>query len=122
MRDYYIDGNKRSRSEILMPKSITIPIGGLCQLSIRLELMPSHSRELQPAERLWPLANEPIANKTFANLDRQNQRKSQVVHTHQRNGKDRDKSFLKKSGQYVKQTDLQHHQLVTNVYRKIVFS
>jgi len=31
--------------------------------------MPSHSPELQPAERLWPLANEPIANRTFKDLD-----------------------------------------------------
>jgi len=29
---------------------------------IHLEFMPSHSPELQPAERLWPLTNEPIAN------------------------------------------------------------
>jgi hypothetical protein len=31
--------------------------------------MPSHSPELQPAERLWPLVNEPIANRSFQNLD-----------------------------------------------------
>jgi hypothetical protein len=31
--------------------------------------MPSRSPELQPAERLWPLTNEPIANETFKNLD-----------------------------------------------------
>ncbi|QSJ19273.1 IS630 family transposase [Nostoc sp. UHCC 0702] len=31
--------------------------------------MPSHSPELQPAERLWPLTNEPIANRSFENLD-----------------------------------------------------
>lgn len=36
---------------------------------IHLELMPSHSPELQPAERLWPLTNEAIANKLFPNLD-----------------------------------------------------
>jgi hypothetical protein len=33
-----------------------------------LEFMPSHSPELQPAERLWPLVNEPIANRSFQNL------------------------------------------------------
>lgn len=27
------------------------------------------SPELQPAERLWPLVNEPVANRTFADLD-----------------------------------------------------
>jgi hypothetical protein len=31
--------------------------------------MPSHSPELQPAERLWPLTNEPIANRSFETLD-----------------------------------------------------
>ncbi len=36
---------------------------------IHLEFMPSRSPELQPAERLWPLTNEPIANETFKNLD-----------------------------------------------------
>ena len=34
-----------------------------------LEFLPSHSPELQPAERLWPLVNEPIANRSFQNLD-----------------------------------------------------
>ncbi|MET0115747.1 MAG: IS630 family transposase, partial [Limnospira maxima] len=29
----------------------------------------SHSPELQPAERLWPLVDEPIANRSFENLD-----------------------------------------------------
>ena len=33
---------------------------------IHLVLMPSHSQELQPAERLWPLTNQPIANQLFA--------------------------------------------------------
>lgn len=36
---------------------------------IHLELMPSHSPELQPAERLWPLINEPIANRLFETLN-----------------------------------------------------
>lgn len=31
--------------------------------------MPSHSPELQPAERLWPVTNEAIANKSFDSLD-----------------------------------------------------
>ena len=31
--------------------------------------IPSHSPELQPAERLWPLTNEPIANRSFKSLD-----------------------------------------------------
>ena len=36
---------------------------------IHLYCLPSHSPELQPAERLWPLTNEPIANRCFKNLD-----------------------------------------------------
>lgn len=30
---------------------------------------PPHSPELQPAERLWPLTYEPIANQSFPSLD-----------------------------------------------------
>jgi transposase len=36
---------------------------------IHLVFMPPHSPELQPAERLWPLTNEPIANHSFETLD-----------------------------------------------------
>lgn len=31
--------------------------------------LPFHSLELQPAERLWSILDEPIANRTFATLD-----------------------------------------------------
>jgi len=31
--------------------------------------LPSHSPELQPAERLWTMVDEPIANRTFETLD-----------------------------------------------------
>ena len=30
--------------------------------------LPPYSPELQPAERLWPLVNEPLANRAFATL------------------------------------------------------
>ena len=30
--------------------------------------LPPYSPELQPAERLWPLANEAVANRCFADL------------------------------------------------------
>ena len=30
--------------------------------------LPPHTPELQPAEHLWPLANEAVANKHFATL------------------------------------------------------
>ena len=36
---------------------------------IDLVFLPPASPELQPAERLWPLINEPVANRTFADLD-----------------------------------------------------
>ena len=43
---------------------------------LHLEFLPSHSPELQPVERLWPLVNEPIANRSFKN--RQGIRRSAV--------------------------------------------
>ena len=36
---------------------------------IHLESLPARSPELQPAERLWPLANEAVANRLFEDLD-----------------------------------------------------
>ena len=36
---------------------------------LHLTFLPSHSPELQPAERLWTLVDEPIANKSFNTLD-----------------------------------------------------
>ncbi len=36
---------------------------------LHLLFLPSHSPELQPAERLWPLSNEALANRAFASLD-----------------------------------------------------
>jgi transposase len=34
-----------------------------------LLFLPSYSPELQPAERLWPLVDEAVANRLFADLD-----------------------------------------------------
>ncbi len=42
---------------------VTVPEG------IHLEYLPAYSPELQPAERLWPLCNEGIANRLFATID-----------------------------------------------------
>ena len=53
-----VDGAGWHLSEI-----VKIPDG------IHLYCLPSHSPELQPAERLWPLTNEPIANHCFKSLD-----------------------------------------------------
>ncbi len=36
---------------------------------IDLVRLPPYSPELQPAERLWPLVNEAVANRAFADLD-----------------------------------------------------
>lgn len=36
---------------------------------IVLEFLPSYTPELQPAERLWPLTNEAVANQHFATLN-----------------------------------------------------
>jgi DDE superfamily endonuclease len=35
---------------------------------VHLVFLPSYSPELQPAEHLWPLTNEPLANACFASL------------------------------------------------------
>jgi transposase len=43
-------------------KEVEVPEG------IELEFFPAHSPELQPAERLWPLANEAVANRPFESL------------------------------------------------------
>ena len=51
-----VDGATFHRS----PK-LKIPSG------LDLIFLPPKSPELQPAERLWPLTNEPIANRTFSN-------------------------------------------------------
>lgn len=44
-------------------KNLELPEG------LHLTFLPSHSPELQPAERLWTLVNEPIANQTFETLN-----------------------------------------------------
>jgi transposase len=46
-----------------MSESVVVPQG------IYLEPLPPYSPELQPAERLWQLSDEPLANKSFDTLD-----------------------------------------------------
>ena len=36
---------------------------------VHLAFLPAASPELQPAERLWALVDEPVANRAFADLD-----------------------------------------------------
>jgi transposase len=43
-------------------KKLEVPSG------IHIEYLPPYSPELQPAERLWPLANEAVANRSFQSL------------------------------------------------------
>ena len=46
-----------------MGREVEVPDG------IHLEFLPSGSAELQPAERLWPLTNEAIANRLFEEIE-----------------------------------------------------
>lgn len=45
------------------PAALRIPDG------IHVEYLPPYTPELQPAERLWPLTDEAIANRSFNGLD-----------------------------------------------------
>ncbi|MBC6419892.1 MAG: IS630 family transposase [Prochloron sp. SP5CPC1] len=51
------------RASFHTSEKITVPDG------IHLLFFPPKSPELQPAERLWPLTNEAIANQAFVDLD-----------------------------------------------------
>ena len=53
-----IDGAGWHRSD-----KVVLPDG------IHLELLPPYSPELQPAERLWRIADEPLVNKSFETID-----------------------------------------------------
>jgi Transposase and inactivated derivatives len=44
-------------------KEVLVPNG------VHPVMLPSYSPELQPAERLWPLTNEGVANRNFEDLD-----------------------------------------------------
>jgi transposase len=63
-------GAGRERSVVLAldnagwhgPEGLAVPEG------ISLAFLPPHSPELQPAERLWPLVDEPIVNRHLATL------------------------------------------------------
>lgn len=44
-------------------KEVEVPEG------MHLEFLPSRSPELQPAERLWPLTNEGVANRFFETIE-----------------------------------------------------
>jgi DDE superfamily endonuclease len=42
---------------------------GQIPAGLHLHFLPPYAPELQPAERLWPLTNEALANKPFHDLD-----------------------------------------------------
>ncbi|WP_293108401.1 hypothetical protein [Moorena sp. SIOASIH] len=42
---------------------------GETPLGIQVEFLPPYSPELQPAERLWKLVDEPLVNKCFDTID-----------------------------------------------------
>lgn len=44
-------------------KGLQLPEG------VHIVLQPAYSPELQPAEQLWPLLHEPLANRDFVDLD-----------------------------------------------------
>ena len=44
-------------------KKVNLPTG------IETEFLPAYSPELQPAERLWSLVDEPIANENIVSVD-----------------------------------------------------
>jgi transposase len=64
-------GAGRERSIVLVldnagwhgPKDLAVPDG------VSLVFLPPYSPELQPAEHLWPLVDEPIVNRHVASLD-----------------------------------------------------
>jgi len=43
--------------------------------------LPSYSPELQPAEKLWPLSNEGIANRSFKDLDELEEKQIERIQT-----------------------------------------
>jgi len=54
-------------------KKLRVPEG------IHLEFLPSHSPELQPSERLWPLSNEGVANRATSRRSKSWRRRSWSV-------------------------------------------
>ena len=46
-----------------LARDLVVPDG------VHLAFLPPYSPELQPAERLWALVDEPVANRAFASLD-----------------------------------------------------
>jgi transposase len=62
---------RRSASCLLVVDKAGWHVGGEVEVpeGINLEFLPSGSPELQPAERLWPLTNEALANRLFEEIE-----------------------------------------------------
>lgn len=72
LKDFASEFNLGTKKHVLLAidqagwhisKELKVPEG------LHLIFLPSHSPELQPAERLWTLVDEPIANRSFETLD-----------------------------------------------------
>jgi hypothetical protein len=64
-------GGRREKRVLLVVDQAGWHISGEVEVpeGIHLEFLPAGSPELQPAERLWPLTNEAIANRLFEEIE-----------------------------------------------------
>jgi transposase len=67
-REFELGANKHillavDRAGWHISQDLKIPQG------LHLTFLPAYSPELQPAERLWPLVNEPLINAAFESID-----------------------------------------------------
>jgi transposase len=60
----WIERGGKKREKVVIPEGIY------------LEPLPPYSPELQPAERLWTLADEPLVNEHFDSLEQLEQARS----------------------------------------------
>ena len=67
-RDEGIDATQRAVLVVDQAGWHTSPALGLPE-GIEVVFLPAAAPELQPAERLWPLVDEPVANRAFPDLE-----------------------------------------------------
>jgi transposase len=70
MRAQAVGASKQKQSVLVLDRAgwhkslaLTVPEG------LHLLFLPPYSPELQQAEHLWPLSNEPVVNRQFRDLD-----------------------------------------------------
>ena len=62
-KTFVLRSNLNFVKTLSIPSNVTIYVDGtITKKGLDLYFLPSHAPELQPAERLWPLTNEVIAN------------------------------------------------------------